>query len=159
MIIGLKDVDGPEIDEPFSALYNYKHIIGKGGLFRFGTQFDVVTLDGDGNAVKGTDGTKENIRAAAAWNTAGKALTHILICGGTLGQGSCKHWGQCWEADGTLTYDEVFEGDPNWEKCDTMPIDNAEVSPPSEEELSLPSEGETDTGAPVIPEPSADTEE
>lgn len=128
LVIGMNEVllDANQ-EEPFSALFRFTHVIGRGGHFVFWTGADVLTRDGGGDLESGQDGTDELVRAAIAWNTTGAARTAYTACYGTVSSG-CVSAVQCWSRTGAETYAEVAAGGaPGWSEtqCPAVPFDVA----------------------------------
>lgn len=138
MNIGMRNVQTPAFERPLTALYKFTHVKGKGGSFRFLTQRDILTFDDNGEPVFGQDETPERSRAAVAWSTTGAARGVFSICEGTLGEGQCVRHHQCWTANGEVTFEEVVDGDPNWEPTSCEEVFEDLQRPPREEEVGMP---------------------
>jgi hypothetical protein len=147
LVVGLdKVVFDASQTEPFSALFRYAHVLGRGGRFVFWTGADVLTRNDQNQLVEGKDGTAELVRAAIAWNGSGAARTAYSACGGTVGQG-CVTAVQCWTRTGAATYGDVAaDGTPKWDEkqCPAVPFD-----------VSAPDESVEQPGSPGEPGPIA----
>lgn len=151
--MGMKDLQGPNMEKAHTGRYQFKHAVGRGGQFRFMTGADLVTLDEAGEPARGQDGVDERLRAGIVWNGQGRARTAAAICGGTLGE-RCIHRHQCWERGGEVAFEDESSdaAGPSWEPtaCGQMPEDLDAA--PGEDEVTLP-EGDDDLGAPSMEEP------
>lgn len=150
--LGMRDVTAEAFAQPLNARYAFKHALGRGGSFRYLTYRDLLTEDGSGELTFGQDGTSELGRAAVAWSTQGAARTAFAICGGTVGQ-RCIRMHQCWEADGEVTFEEVIDGDPNWEPASCREVFEDITRPPAEGDVAPPAEsgGEPEVEIPAEP--------
>lgn len=138
--IGLKEVAG-DGNQPYSALFRFNHIVGRGGSFHYLTSHDFLTHNDLGEIVEGSDGLDEHARAAVAWTVGGAGRTAHVVCGGTLGE-ACYRVYQCWTTDGEVSWEEILDGDgrPNWERtsCADVPFDVDQ--PMSEDDMSMPAD-------------------
>lgn len=161
--LGLKDVQGPGMEEAHTGRFAFRHLLGKGGSFRFAAPLDLVALDGEGAPTRGADGTDERVRAGVVWTREGRARSAASICGGTLGE-RCVHAASCWERTGVVSFEEE-SGElvtPTWDEAACpAPAELPEeiTEPPSEEETGLPAGTEGETGAPMMDEPAASAQE
>ena len=155
MNIGMKDLVGPGMDTPHNALFQFRHVRGEGGMFRFATGADVATTDANGEIERGQDGTREFVRAGVAWNGEGRARTAAAVCGGTLGEGNCVYRHQCWEKDGSVGFDEETNQPvaPEWEASSCAPVPE-DIDAPSEDGVE-PAAADGKNGAPAVEEPPA----
>ena len=87
---------------------------------------------------------KEYGRAVVGWNREGNARVAMDACGGTVGQGSCVHLRQCYQADGPVTFEQLTaeESDLQWEQssCATTPLRVEEAPEESEVEFEMSAE-------------------
>jgi hypothetical protein len=148
--LGMRDVTADVLPQPINARYSFRHALGRGGSFRYLSHRDFLTTDGAGDLEFGQDGTAELGRAAVAWSTEGAARTAFAICGGTVGQ-RCVRMHQCWEADGSVTFEEVVDGEPNWEPASCREVFEDIRQPPAEADVDAP-EQDTDEIEVAIPE-------
>ncbi|OIP43337.1 MAG: hypothetical protein AUK47_02885 [Deltaproteobacteria bacterium CG2_30_63_29] len=163
IVVGVRDFQPVGAAQAYSALYNYKHAIGKGGHIRFIIDADMVSKDASDVLVETLDGVNEVGRFNAAWSTAGKARTSGIVCGGSLGDGVCITHHECWDAGRTVTFFDLG-GDaanpPQWDAtgCPAdaelpVPVDG----PPSEEDVTPPTaDGDAATPGPALEPPAAD---
>ncbi|WP_373046287.1 hypothetical protein [Vulgatibacter sp.] len=154
LLLGLRDVHGPDATEATTALFRFGQVLGVGGRFVFLAGDDFLTRDAGDELVQGQDGIDELARVAMAWNAAGAARTLATACGGTVGEGSCVHVAQCWTAGGDATHAEVSVDAPVWNETACPALTVEEV--PGDE---APGSENDESGAPVIEEPAPSDEE
>ncbi len=155
--VGLKEFsrDG---EEPISARYNYKQLVGFGGKVSFAARADFMSTDENGEFIMGRDELVERGRISLGWKRGLGARAALVVCDGTVGEGECVRVSQCWRHNGnvvaeTMSSDEV---QPAFEsaECPELPI--SVENPPGEAEISLPA---SDTMVPDMDEPIADPDE
>lgn len=154
LVLGLRDVHGPDDEESTTALFRYDHRVGVGGRFAFVTGADFIARDTLNELVSGEDGVAELARVAMAWNEGGEARTLVTACGGTLGQGVCVRIAQCWSADGATTYGEVALNEPTWSEAACPAVDFGDAAADDQVPAS-----EDEAGAPVVDEPAPSADE
>ncbi len=148
-------------NEPRSANLRYSRIVGAGGKVTFATRADVLAPgDTQGTYVNGEDGLDENARASLGWTNEGDVRAAAFACGGTVGQGNCVHWAQCYAASGTVSYEAIVNGTANIsfdaQACPNASVDDA----PSESEVTATADSSSEIpGAPAVSEPAASADE
>lgn len=157
--IGMKNLKAGLMLQSYSALYHYMHKVGKGGIFKYLGEFDLLTTIA-GLPVFGLDGKKEIARRVVAWSTKGHARTLTSICGGTIDDiigypHKCVVAAHCWKADGTVTLDEIVDGTVNWELCEPLEMTDPLVTP-DESELAEPAQVDEVGSMLAIPEMDSD---
>jgi hypothetical protein len=151
--LGLRGVEGPRFEQPLSARYEFTQVQGRGGSFRFLTLHDLITAGETEEFAFGADGTPELGRAHVAWTREGAARTAAAICGGTLGRGECIRVHQCWSRQGDVDFEEVTDGEPNWEPASCAEVFEDVRNPPAEGDVDAPAEsgGEPQVEIPEAP--------
>jgi len=153
--VGLKEFsrDG---EEPISARYNYKHLIGVGGKVSLAARADFVTTDENGEFAMGQDDVIERGRISLGWKRGLGARAALVVCNGTIGEGECVRVSQCWKKNGNVIAESLSSGEaqPAFESAECPEAPFSVDEPPSDAELELPS-GED----PELPEPVADPNE
>jgi hypothetical protein len=153
LVLGLRDVHGEGDSSATTALFRFNHVLGRGGRFAFLAGGDWLMRDENDALVEGQDGIDELARIAMAWNDEGAARTLAIVCGGSVGEGTCVYVAQCWTAAGEATHGAVQGDGPVWNETECPAV---QVDPPEEEELG---DAEDEAGAPIVDEPPPSPEE
>ena len=163
LTVGLKDFTPVDGTDSFSALYRYNHLIGVGGILKFIFEADVLSVDGNGALSETKDDVDELGRVAMGWTRTGKARIAGIVCGGSLGDGNCKHMRQCYDTDEVVTFESLTddENPVDWDatacpgEAEFGDLPELPEEPPTDGELAPPAAG-GDAGAPDVAEPQAD---
>lgn len=158
--LGLREFKPDAAELPINSIFNFVHVLGRGGVLHHVRFADLVTRDENDAIVGGTDGVAELGRISVAWRRDRAARIAAAVCGGTVGEGQCVRVVQCYTAAGEVSYENVDEPSTQpvvWEAvaCPDvpMPIDG----PPPPEGMEPPMEGPGGPGADgEMPGPSMD---